>query len=279
MFAQAPQKMSYQAVIRSSSNALITTTTISMKISILKDVPTGIAWYVERHTPTTNANGLVSIEIGAGTALDGAFSDINWANGPYFIKTETDLTGGTNYTIVETNQLMSVPYALFSANASPDMGGFSHYIGEPYLGGIIYYLYRGNDGLEHGLVVALTETTTQWQTNPPYTVNANSLTDGFFNTELMTDSPAATYIATLGSGWFLPSLDELRFLYFNRYVVNKALFAGGNTTLTMDAYWCSSEYLLNSTAVARGYIFDFYYGSQDNDNKLQSNIVRGVKAF
>src|SRR5437764_8880255 len=70
--------------------------------------------YVETQATTTNMNGLVSIEIGNGTVVSGNFSTINWANGPYFIKTETDPTGGTNYTVGGTSQLMSVPYALYA---------------------------------------------------------------------------------------------------------------------------------------------------------------------
>ncbi len=115
-FAQAPLKMSYQAVIRNSSNALITNQAVGMRISILQTSSSGTAVYVETQTPITNANGLASIEIGGGTLVSGNFSTINWANGPYFIKTETDATGGTNYTITGTSQLLSVPYALFSGN-------------------------------------------------------------------------------------------------------------------------------------------------------------------
>ena len=116
--AQAPQKMSYQSVIRNSSNALIISTAVGMRISILQGSSTGMAVYEETQKPTTNANGLASIEIGSGTVLSGNFSAINWASGPYFIKTETDPTGGTNYTIVGTSELLSVPYALFSGNGT-----------------------------------------------------------------------------------------------------------------------------------------------------------------
>jgi len=116
-FAQAPQKMSYQAVIRNTSNALITSTPVGMQISILQGSPTGTAVFVETQTPSTNANGLVSLEIGIGIPVTGTFAGINWAAGPYFIKTETDPTGGTAYSIAGTNELMSVPYALFSANS------------------------------------------------------------------------------------------------------------------------------------------------------------------
>jgi hypothetical protein len=116
--AQAPQKMSYQAVIRNSTNTLITSTEVGMRISILQGTSTGTAVYVETQTPNTNTNGLASLEIGSGTIISGDFSAINWANGPYFIKTETDPSGGTNYTISGTSELLSVPYALFSGNGS-----------------------------------------------------------------------------------------------------------------------------------------------------------------
>ena len=116
--AQAPQKMNYQAVIRNSSNTLITSAPIGMRISILQGSSNGTAVYVETQRPITNANGLASLGIGSGTVVSGNFSAINWASGPYFIKTEIDAAGGTNYTIIGTSELLSVPYALFSGNGS-----------------------------------------------------------------------------------------------------------------------------------------------------------------
>ncbi|HNU59751.1 MAG TPA: fibrobacter succinogenes major paralogous domain-containing protein [Aquaticitalea sp.] len=117
LWAQSPNSMNYQAVIRNSSNTLVTSTNVGMQISILQGSPTGTAVYVETQTPTTNANGLVSIEIGNGTVQSGDFTTIDWANGTYFIKTETDPTGGTGYTITGTSQLLSVPYALHAKTA------------------------------------------------------------------------------------------------------------------------------------------------------------------
>lgn len=88
-----------------------------MQISILQGSASGTAVYIETQEPTTNANGLVSIEIGDGTIVSGDFTTIDWTNGPYFIKTETDPTGGTSYTITGTSQLLSVPYALHAKTA------------------------------------------------------------------------------------------------------------------------------------------------------------------
>jgi hypothetical protein len=118
VFAQSPQKMSYQAVIRNSSNTLITSSPVGMRISILQGSATGTPVYVETQTPATNANGLVSLEIGGGTPVTGTFGAIDWAAGPYYIKTETDPLGGTTYTISGTSQLLSVPYALYASKVA-----------------------------------------------------------------------------------------------------------------------------------------------------------------
>lgn len=125
IFAQSPEKMSYQAVIRNGSNVLITNQAIGMQISILQGSISGLAVYVETQLPTSNANGLVSIEIGTGTIISGTFTDIDWAKGPYFIKTETDPKGGTNYTITGTTQLLSVPYALHAKTAEKFTGSIT----------------------------------------------------------------------------------------------------------------------------------------------------------
>jgi hypothetical protein len=123
VIAQAPNKMSYQAVIRDNSNALVINQIVGMQISVLQGSANGTAVYLETQIPTTNTNGLVSIEIGGGTVVSGNFSTINWANGPYFIKTETDPAGGTNYTITGTSQLLSVPYAMYAANSGSSIPG------------------------------------------------------------------------------------------------------------------------------------------------------------
>jgi len=114
VFSQPPEKMSYQAVIRDAGNLLVASHVIGVQISVLQGSVTGTPVYVETQSSTTNANGLVTLEIGNGTPVTGTFSDIDWSTGVYYIKVETDPTGGTDYTMTVTSQLLSVPYALYA---------------------------------------------------------------------------------------------------------------------------------------------------------------------
>ena len=480
VWAQVPQQISYQSLIRDGNNVVVASSPIGIKISLLQGTATGPAVYVETHSKTTNANGLVSLEIGTGTVLSGSFASIDWANGPYLIQTETDPTGGVNYSIPVVMALNSVPYALFAANgtagpkgdkgdtgatgatgaagpqgltgpagtngtngaqgpigltgpagpqgvagavgpagpkgdkgdigatgatgvagpagpqgvagaigpagakgdtgaagtngtngaqgpigltgaagakgdkgdigatgatgvagpagpqglpgavgpagpqgvvgaagtngtngaqgpiglpgpAGPQgvagavgpagpkgdtgaagtqgvagpAGGFTHYLGELFNDGIIYYLYIGSDGLEHGLIVALTESSnTPWQRSRT-TTGANRTEDGAYNTNLMTDSPAAEYVASLGSGWYLPSIDELNLLFNNRFTVQKALRAGNNTLIEYTfLYWSSTEFSVNNA-----FVYNFGNGYGTNVSKHSGYAVRGVKSF
>ena len=112
------QYLSYQAVVRNSSNQLVTNQPVGMKISILFGSATGTVVYAETQTPTTNANGLINISIGSGVVVSGTYSTIEWGSGTHFLKTEIDPTGGTAYSITSTSELLSVPYALY---AIPDI--------------------------------------------------------------------------------------------------------------------------------------------------------------
>jgi hypothetical protein len=118
--AQAPNKFSFQAIVRNSSNQLITNQPVGVKISLISVVmSTENAEFVETHTVTTNANGLFSLKVGEGTLVSGDFATAMNSNAySKKIKCEIDPTGGTNYTIVSNEQLLSVPYALFANTAA-----------------------------------------------------------------------------------------------------------------------------------------------------------------
>lgn len=117
LFAQDTQGMSCQAVIRNACNNLVVSSPICIQISILQGLVTNTAVYIGIQTSSNNANGLLNIEIGTGTIGTVIISSINWAIATYFLKTETEITGGTNYNISGTNQLLSVPFSQFTTTS------------------------------------------------------------------------------------------------------------------------------------------------------------------
>ena len=303
---QAPQKMSYQAVIRNSNDSLLISTPVSMRISLVQGTPSGTVVFSETQTATTNANGLVSLQIGMGTVVTGTFACIDWAAGPYYVKTETDLSGGTNYTIISSNELLSVPYALFSANgptgaqgpagpagpqgpigltgatgpqgpigltgadgtpgatgpqgiqgatgATGPQGTSTHYIGEYFLGGIIFYIDPSG---QHGLISSIHNVSSAvvW-TDQLFNLNTSGL---IFNAQVnscaimskfMIPGNTCAVAACLNyscnlngvnlGGWLLPSQDELVLMYSNKLIIeNGSLMHGGDPFLLMR-YWSSS---------------------------------------
>jgi len=116
---QAPQGFKYQAVVRDASNTILTDQLVGFQLSILEDSITGISIYSETFTPTSNAYGIINIEIGTGTTVDD-FSAIDWANNSYFLETAIDVNGGSSYVVMGTDQFKSVPYALHSKTVEND---------------------------------------------------------------------------------------------------------------------------------------------------------------
>lgn len=114
IYAQAPLKFSYQAIIRNADNQPISNSAIGMQISILQGSATGPSVFVERHFPNSNGAGLISVVIGEGTLVGGNLATIPWSSGAFYLKTETDLNGGANYTLSGVSQLLAVPYALMA---------------------------------------------------------------------------------------------------------------------------------------------------------------------
>ena len=112
VYGQTPEKINYQAVARSSGGAILNNQNVSLQISILETSSSGNIVYSEIHTLITNQYGLINFEIGSGTPVSGSFSGINWGADDHFLQVELDETGGSNYQLMGTSQLISVPYAL-----------------------------------------------------------------------------------------------------------------------------------------------------------------------
>jgi len=114
LFAQAPQSFSYQTVIRDASWTVLDNQSVGIKISIREDVANGNIVYEETHSATTSTIGLVNLSVGGGVVVNGVFNTIDWGNHAYFIEVAVDVTGGSNYQVMGTTQLRSVPYALYA---------------------------------------------------------------------------------------------------------------------------------------------------------------------
>jgi hypothetical protein len=288
LWAQSPEKMSYQAVIRNSNDALVTNQSVGMQISILQSSAGGTVVYMETQTPTTNTNGLVSIEIGGGTVVNGNFSAIDWANGPYFIKTETDPVGGTSYTITGTSQLLSVPYALHAKEVenidysqitnTPTINGSETIInvgkginisgtgtsGDPYvisentptytiglnedLGGYVFYVTP--DG-KHGLVAETQDQSTSCKWN-----NAQ---------DTISDPVNHSTAGRNFTDWRLPTKFELNLMYSQK----------ANIDGFISSWYWSSAVDDNDYP----WLQNFNDGSQATTSKITPYLVRSVRAF
>jgi uncharacterized protein (TIGR02145 family) len=215
--AQVPNLMSYQAVIWDASGNLVSEKTVSIKISILQGSVSGTSVYSETHKIQTNINGLVSLAIGGGTNAIGKISDINWGSGSYFLKTETDPTGGGNFTITGTTQLVSVPYSLFAGNIQTQNSGLPGQVlklddlGKPFWAGESFpkvntiavnsistttAISGGNVSSDGGASITTRGVVWSTSTNPTVsltTKTSNGTGTGTFSSSLTGLSPNTTY--------------------------------------------------------------------------------------
>ncbi len=121
-FAQVPQGISYQAIALNGSGNPVVNSNVGVRLSILDNSATGTILYTETHIKTTNTQGLFNLVIGQGTPVTGTFTGINWATNSKFLKAEIDVAGGTNYVLVGSTQLLSVPYALTAGSYASSSG-------------------------------------------------------------------------------------------------------------------------------------------------------------
>lgn len=121
IFAQAPQKICYQAAAKDAMGADMLSQAISIRASVVKGSPNGLPEWQETHSVVTDGFGLFTIDIGAGTFVNGTqtnFADIEWGNGTFWLRIEMDAAGGQNYILMGTSQMLSVPYSLYANGAN-----------------------------------------------------------------------------------------------------------------------------------------------------------------
>jgi len=117
LFAQAPEKINYQAVIRGPDGTVLQDAMISMRFSIHQGNMEGQIVYSEIHQMRTNEFGLVNLAVGTGDS-ESSFNSIDWAgNNNLWLKIETDHSGGSDFRLMGGMELVSVPYAFYASQA------------------------------------------------------------------------------------------------------------------------------------------------------------------
>ena len=117
-----PNKFNYQLVVRDTTGQLVSNRPVSMRLSLQRG-PQMSNLYTETHQLTTNSNGLLTTTIGSGMPTHSSMDSLDWSLGEVFVKTEIDMNGGSNYSLVNTRELLSVPYALYSLNSGNSTPG------------------------------------------------------------------------------------------------------------------------------------------------------------
>ena len=312
-FAQAPEKMSYQAVIRDADGKLVTNTKVGIRIRIQKLIigmpPSHQDVYVETHNAyKTNENGLLTLMIGTGKVVMGNFADINWSDGTYNLKTETDPEGGTNYNVTGSSPILSVPYAMHSqtaktaetaqtATTAEDVTKYN--IGDYAQGGVIFWL---DNTRQHGLACPIHDQSDDIRWNAGTFGNTQAKGDGVYagkiNTAIIIAAHAAigddgeTYAArvcnelevtqngiTYGD-WYLPSIEEVIIMISQHDAISSTARANGGKGLKyIGHYWSSTEANDN---IAMGYWWRSDFSIDDRVSgygKSAYNYVRAVRAF
>jgi hypothetical protein len=287
--AQAPLGISYQSVVRNSNGQLLVNTNIGLRISINQGSQSGTSVYTETHSVQTNSNGLISTVVGNGQVVTGNFSTIDWSVGPYFITTEVDENGGSNYSFLGSSQLLSVPYALYAercntpgpagpqgpAGATGAQGpagpqgatgaqgpsgpqGATGATGPQGPAGAAGFAYMIGQTYDSGTIFHIWQTSTGQKKG---LIVANSDNSG---TLLW-----AQAVAINNNGWRTPSLREFRLLCTN---LNPADFGLNLATDNSGLYWTSTE--ATATTAFRIRPID---GAQSTTTKEGALFVRLVK--
>jgi hypothetical protein len=227
---------------------------------------------------------MFSVNVGQGAVVSGTFAGINWGTNAKFMQVELDPAGGSSYVDIGTQQMMSVPYALYAGSVSsitysPSNNNLT--IGMNYGGGKVAYILQPTDNgydpyVQHGLIAAPSDQSTGIRWGCYSTLvggTSTALGTGAANTAIVSSACGAGTAARLCadlvlggySDWYLPSRDELNKLYINRSSI------GGFTT---GNYWSSREGNAN-----KAWNINFNNGNSYNNNKNNTNYVRAVRAF
>lgn len=301
----AQQGINYKAVIKDGSGTILANQTITVQFQILQGTGMTIV-YQERHIPTTDANGLIILNIGEGTiAVMGVFANIDWGSDSYFLNTQVDTGAGP--VDLGTTGFKTVPYAFQSKTAIELPGGIDQAyiedletriaalessppvpgIGDYLHGGVVFWIDPTDNS--HGLVCAIQDQSSgiQWYNGTALVTSATGIIigTGSINTDaiiaaqgtLETNYAAGLARAYPAGGyydWFLPSKDELYLMYMNRAAINATSISNGGDAFSSGLYWSSTEF-----DIGEAWEQFLYSGEQYHINKGNQNYIRAVRAF
>jgi hypothetical protein len=262
-FSQIPDKMSYQAVVRDASGNLVSEQDVSVLVSILTPVGGLLQTeYSETFQTQTNANGLITLEIG-----EGKLNSLDWDLRTYFLDIKIDPKGGTNYTIHSQSQILTVPMAsyahesghaakadslttdLYHAGAGIAIENDTIKVSDTYkvgdyaFGGVVFYVDKTG---QHGMVCSLHNTKkVKWASSAVETNTRCSSFNGLTNTMIIMactsdDDNTAAYACLTGGG-FLPSFDELKILRDVLDIIEPVILDHGGDAFIDDYYWSSCQ--------------------------------------
>jgi hypothetical protein len=294
VFAQnPPQAFNYSGVARDALGNPLSNRTLAVEIGILKGSVAGQVQYIETHNVTTDQFGLFNLVIGAGAIQSGSISAVSWGSDNYFLRVSFDMNGGTNFTLLGTTQLLSVPYALHAGTAASLGGNGGHYLGEEFGGGVIFHLYRDSSGVEHGLIVAPNDISisTSWDSTASCLAGtcvnvryAESTWNGAANTAAIVNDVSSPFTAASQcdnyssggfSDWYMPSLQELNMIWNNLFDVNRTMESmPGAETMRFAVYWSSTE--IDSIGA---WMFSFMTGQSSYWDKIETYHLRAIRKF
>ena len=283
LFAQTPNQFKYQAVLRNTDGTIMAEESVTIIISILKsDLTTSV--FEETHNITTTTLGLINLNIGSKEDL----SVVDWTLDEYFIEISV------NETVIGTNQLLSVPYALHAKTAET-ISEHKYQIGDFAQGGIVFWL---DETGEHGLVCAKTDQdggsgvrwyagtygNTQSKGDGPYAGEANIAV--IIAAQVAIGDDNSTYAARICNelqiieggktygDWYLPAKQELNLMYQNKSTIDATATANDGSAFVAGYYWSSTE-----SSSGSAWVQSFGDGGQATGGKNSTGRVRAVRAF
>jgi hypothetical protein len=297
LWAQAPQGIPYQAVMRNADGSVMASSAVSLTFMIHDGSATGTIVYQESHSLTSNAQGLVSCVVGNGVVSQGNFANINWGSGSKFLQV---MMGTTD---LGTQQMLSVPYALYSEDVSVrvSLTGDSLFIGDQvsivpgvsaandiqvgdlYQGGYVAYLFQPGDlgymaNERHGIIVSISDLgSTEWGCDGTFVLgteygvgfgqeNSNAIISNSCGLGNTAADLCSNYSYGGNSDWFLPSFDELMLIYNNLHNVIPFSYDSYWSSTQQDAHWAKSIGFQNA-------------GSNEHSTKNAIHVVRAIRYY